>query len=386
MARHILIDGVDRWADYVGDDLKIQGALTYIIDTASFKIRGAEPAWGSEVFIEDDEHGRLFGGVIVSVVQDPWDPVMGINVWSVDCDDFTALLNQKTVTEHYQDVNATEVFNDLAARYAPGFDTMLVVNTGRSVSVTPYVLQCPDNIEYLDLVDVPLGEAFTAVCDQVGWHWFPDYAKGLHFFGISDAEPAPFVLEPGGNFKNFHRDTDGQGVKNRILVRGGMGASDQARTAQWIAKTGETSWTMAWTPKTLGHVTVDGVEKVVGWDGIDGLEGDTTVYHFMVNPSSRTIQATSSISIFTNDDIRYTANPEIPIIATVDDTDSQEAMAAIFGGDGIIEDVLVDDTIVTLEQALLAGQVELRKFCCDGGIHHPRHGMACWPDRGRGPG
>ncbi|MCK9185751.1 MAG: hypothetical protein M0Q16_10325, partial [Candidatus Cloacimonetes bacterium] len=66
MARHLYIAGIDHWPP-ANDNLTIEQALTYQIDTCSFHVAGTRPSEGDEVIIEDDELGRLFAGVIVKV-------------------------------------------------------------------------------------------------------------------------------------------------------------------------------------------------------------------------------------------------------------------------------------------------------------------------------
>lgn len=356
MARHIIIGGVDRFSDYLGGTLEIKGALSYLLDTAAFQVRGDEPAWGSVVFIEDDEQGRLFGGIIQRVAQLPVDPIITTRVWQVECDDFTTLLNRMTVTERYEGVTATEVFLDLVARFTDGFTVASVKN-------------CADVIEYLDLVDVPIGQAFTMVCEYVGWHWFPDAFKDLHFFSAADAEPAPLVLIPGGNFTGFSRTVDGQGVRNRILVRGGMGQSDSTVTRTWAVSPTATEYVTDLTPRKLSSVALTGTQApgggptwplVIGWDGLD----DEAMFDFMANPSSKALKPTDRIKPFlvAGGVLTFIYWPEIPIILTVDDLESQAAMAYIFGGNGIIEATLVDTSLTNLAQAEAAGLAELRAW------------------------
>jgi len=346
VARHIYINGVDRFRDYVGSSLDLKGALSYAIDTCRFRVRGDKPLFGSRVIVEDDDLGRLFAGWVVNPVLDPYDPVSATKIWTVDCDDDTWRLNHKRLTERIEGVNATDAFLDLASRYAPDFGTL-------------HVAECDLSIEYLDLIDVAIGDAFTAICDQVGWHWFPDYFGDLHFFDLNAGESAPMVLKPGGKFTDFQIGEDGQGVKNRITVRGGVGKGAVTVQADWVGDGSTREWVTDQTAYQVKTVTVGGVSKIVGLDGVD----DPTLFQYLYNPSSRTLKAQDNqATIGAGVHLLFTYWPEVPIIVTVDDTDSQAAIAAIFGGDGIIEDTLTDESLTNLDQATAAGEAQLREW------------------------
>jgi len=344
VSRHIFIDGVDRIGDYIGGSLDIQAALSYAIDTCGFTVRGSEPTWGQEVTVEDDSLGRLFAGIVVKPTM-KWDSTHGNATWEVDCDDFTTLLNSRIVTERYQNVTATEAFLDLVGRYAPAGFTVAGVGV------------CETVIEFLDLIDIPLAEALTAVCEYTGWQWFPDYFKDIHFFDLASGPPAPMILKPGGDFKDFSRTIDSQVIKNRILVRGGKGKSQAPIIVTLYGDGSRREWPLPAIPRELASMTVGGVVKAVGWDGIDAQAG----YLYVVNANNLVLACTESEPTPADGVVIVISYyPEVPIVARVDDLESQALMAQVLGGDGVWEAVLVDPSITDLSQALAAGRAELR--------------------------
>jgi hypothetical protein len=123
MARHLYIAGVDRWPDLERNTLQIDQALTYQIDTCSFRVFNEQPSEGDEVIIEDDALGRLFAGIVtkVDLAETYPDKPERFNVWKVDCDDYTALLDRRLVVESYENMSASDIFLDIVAKYCPGF-------------------------------------------------------------------------------------------------------------------------------------------------------------------------------------------------------------------------------------------------------------------------
>ena len=176
MARHLYIGGFspsnDRWRDYVsnkGGVLVIEQELTSIRDSAKFSVKGEEPFQGEEVVIMDDLlPGRLFAGIIkkVELIESGQNKS---NVWSVDCDDYTELLDKRLINEVYENVAGDAVLRDLLLKYFPDF-------TGNGIQGSaPIVESFP--FEY-----VHGSEAFNAIAEYTGRYWYPDYYKDIKYF------------------------------------------------------------------------------------------------------------------------------------------------------------------------------------------------------------
>ena len=158
MSRHLYIAGIDRWQDYRQATLEIQQALTYEIDTCQFRVKGEKPVQGDEVIIEDGALGRLFAGIITKVELAADYKNHTLQVWTVDCIDYTVLLDRRLVVETYSNMTADAIFRDIAAKYCPGF-TVNGVRTGAPT------------VEYLIFDYIRPSEAFKQLCDYIGWHW-----------------------------------------------------------------------------------------------------------------------------------------------------------------------------------------------------------------------
>lgn len=342
MSRHLYIAGVDRWCDLERDTLQIEQVLTYAIDTCSFSIRGEQPAEGEEVIVEDDSIGRLFAGIIVKVELVDKD----LKLWAAECDDYTALLDRKLVVETYENMSASDIFLDIVAKYCPGFTT----NGVRSGA--PVVESTGAEFEYKRPSD-----CFKWLCDYVGWHWQPDYYKDLHFFSAEElASPAPMTLVPGGKFRFGKHSIDTQGLRNRVYIRGGTMLSDP-QTIQWKADGVARIWTLPWKPHEV-FLSVGEVPKTVG---VENLHEEAD-FDYMMNFQEKYIRCSSQTTTpVAGTTMSLTARQDIDVITMVEDLESQAAIAAVQGGDGVYEHVIVDDSLTTIQAAEAAGMADLRE-------------------------
>jgi hypothetical protein len=344
MARYLYIAGVDRWSDYQRNSMSIDQALTYQIDTCQFKVKGQKPNQGDEVIIEDDSLGRLFGGIIVKVDLDSTLPDRSNNVWVVDCDDYTAELDKKLVVETYENVTADYIFRDISAKYCPGFTT----NGVRSGAPT---------VEKIIFDYIHPSECYKQLCDYVGWHWSPSYYKDLSFFSVDDlATPAPMKLTPGGRFRNLKHTIDQTGLRNRVYVRGGTMLSDPFTyeiKADGVARI----WPLPHKPHNL-TMLVGGVPVTVGQENVD----DEATKAYLYNFEEKYVKASSqTATIAAGTTLSFTYQYDIDVITMVEDIASQQAIAAVQGGDGVYEYVITDDSLTTIDAAEAAGNADLRE-------------------------
>lgn len=346
MARSIKIAGVERWSDLERKTLQINQVLTYAIDTCSFNLKGEMPSEGEEVIIEDTKIGRLFAGIIVKVELDRVFPSKTLKVWKVDCDDYTALLDRRLVVESYENISASDTFTDIVAKYCPGFTVNGVMPDAPIIEATGA------EFEYKRP-----SECFKWLCDYVGWHWEPDYYKDLHFFSAEElTNPAPMALEPGGLFRFGKHSIDTQGLRNRVYVRGGTMLSDQ-QNIQWKADGVARHWTLPWKPHEMS-LEVGEVPKTVGVENLHDEED----FDYMMNYNEKYIRCSSQTATPVEGiTMSVTAKQDIDVITMIEDIDSQIAIAAIQGDDGVYEHVINDDSLTTIQAAEAAGMADLRE-------------------------
>jgi hypothetical protein len=343
MSEYFYIAGVNRISNVLLSGISIEQELTQRIDSASFRVKGFQPNEGDEIIIESDILGRLFGGVIDVVEFE--DKVNGINVYTVQCQDFTYKLDAKLVIETYENITADVIIRDIINKYCPGF-TVNNVKTGAP------------RIEYITFNYERPSEVFKKIADYVGWDWYIDYYKDVWFFNPSEINmPAPVKITPNINFRNFKYTIETQGLRNRVYVRGGTMLSDfytYEIKADGVART----WILPHKPHEIS-MRVGGVAKSVGVENV----GDETNFDYMLNFQEKYIKASEQTGIIPEGTtISWTYKYDIDVITMVEDISSQEAVARIqTDTDGVYEHVIVDDSLVTIEAAEAAGNADLKE-------------------------
>jgi len=346
LARHLYIAGIDRWDDLIKDSLQIEAVLTYQIDSAQFMVRGPQPSEGDEVIIEDDALGRLFAGIIVKVELADTSPDRTEKVWDVDVDDYTVMLDRRLVVETYQNMTADAIVRDILAKYCPGF-TSNHVNTG-----APVIETTGGEFNYKHP-----SECFKWLCEYTGWQWYVDYNKDVWFFNPSElAQPAPMSLEPGGYFRNLKHTIETTGLRNRVYVRGGTMLSD-SWTYEVKADGSARAWVLPHKPHEIS-MTVGGSLVTVGIENVH----DEADYDYMMNFQEKYVRcSTQTTTPAAGTTLAFTYKYDIDVITMVEDIASQQAIAAVQGGDGVYEHVIVDDSLTTIDAAEAAGNADLRE-------------------------
>ena len=346
MAKILNIAGNNRWADYRRGSLSISQILTYQVDSCSFALKGEKPVQGSEVVIEDTDlaEPRFFAGII--------DRVELINskaplVWKVDCQDYTLQMNKKLVVETYLGWGADDIVRDILNKYCPEFSAAGVA------SGAPLVESTGTDFNYI----MP-SECLKWLCGYIGWQWYVDHYKVVHFFDPGEmGTPAPMSLQPGGRFSNFKVSIDHLGLRNRVYVLGGSMLSD-LQTIEWKADGAARIWVLPWTPGECS-LQVGGVVTSIGVEGVD--EEDTKDY--LVNTGDGYLRCSAGTDTPAGGmTMALSARQSIDVITVVDDLASQASLAALEGGDGVYEHQIKDDTLVTIEAAESAGNADLREW------------------------
>ena len=337
----ITIAGVDRTEDIKYTGFTITQHLTHTEDDCSFTIKsGSRPTEGDEIIITEGAI-KLFAG-IVNVVKDI--DLGGLVVYSCKARDYTYQLDKLFVVEEYEDTAADAIVKDILAKYCVGFSDAGVAS-GAPV------------VEYQPFDDVKPSDCLKELAEYVGWQWYVDYGKVVHFFNPADrAEAAPLKLEPGAAFRKFGRDIDILGLANRVRVRGGNMPSDPI-THTIVADGKARIWILPHKPKEM-QMLVNAVPVTVG---IENIHEEGT-FNYYVNYQEKYVRADESTgTIADGTTITFIYKFDIFVITIVEDFKSQAAVAAVQGGDGAYEYVIKDDTLETLEAAEAAGNQYLRE-------------------------
>lgn len=336
---YIYIAGINRTSDVKLDSFEIEQVLGHEQDTCSFVIKsGAKPTEGQAVIIYDPNAVRLFGGIITTSKDEPKTP--NITFYSIDAVDYGYMLDRRLVVETYENISASSIFTDIINNYCPGF-------TGNGV-----ISSAPE-VEYIKFDYERPTEAFKQLSEYVGWQWYVDYYKDIKFFENYNAY-APVEINFNTAVRKLKHDIDIQGIRNRVFVLGGKFLSD-FQTFEYVADGKERVWVLAHEPHSIS-VEVSEVPKTVGLEYVD----DEANYDYMYNQREKYIRCSSHTATPSNGaTMSFTYKYPMDVITMVEDLASQQAIAAIQGGDGIYEHKIVDDSLITIEAAEAAGHADL---------------------------
>ena len=164
------------------------------------------------------------------------------------------------------------------------------------------------------------------------------------------------ILVPGGKFRFGKHSINTQGLRNRVYVRGGTMLSDP-QVIQWKADGVARIWTLPWKP----HEVSFAVGEVPMTVGVENLHEEAD-FDYMMNFQEKYIRcSTQTATPLEGATMALTAKQDIDVITMVDDLESQVAIAAVQGGDGVYEHVITDDSLTTIQAAEAAGMADLRE-------------------------
>lgn len=254
----IEINSVDRTSDILVDSIVKEDVINDEKDTLSFRVlkyagEGFIPEIGQEVEMTVDAV-KEFGGVIVSVAKSISDG--NVAVFDIECADYTHYLNRELVLERYEDKTVNYIIADIISKYATEF-------TGVNVD-------CDITIATMLFNRISVSECLEKLSKAVGYYWYVDYDKDIHFFAIND-NAAPFGLTDSNG--NWVRETlkitdDLSQIRNIVTVRG----SDERgleRTETYTGTEDQNLFPLANKFAELPTVEVDGSPVDVGVDYLD---------------------------------------------------------------------------------------------------------------------
>lgn len=341
MALVLKIATIDRSSSVNWRSLSMTSVLSKEVDQLEFSVRktsGAKyiPTSGQEVTLEEDSI-KIFGGVIVEI-QEVVEKGILLS-YMVRCKDYSHFLDRKLATKTYEGFEAGDIVTDLITTYTTGFTTANVPAS------SPIIATMKFNYEQLT-------RALTKIADTIGWDWYVDPDKDIHFFN-SDSSVAPFNLTDAGDmfeWQSLQINQNIQQLRNVVFVRGG----EYKRTIieadaidKYEAQANQVTFQLAY---KYDNITVEknGVVQSVGIDNIDDLGSKDVLYNFQekfitFNP----LTAGDGIVIY--------GDAYIPVIAQARDGDSILAY-------GEYQTVVIDKNITSIQEAQLRARIELIKY------------------------
>lgn len=341
MALILKINNIDRTDHVKWDTLVVTEVLSKEVDRLEFQIMKTPaktiPSVNDDVTLEENGT-KIFGGVITERNQ----IIKGglLIAFDIRCKDYSQYLDRKVVVRNYTNVTARSIVLELVSIYTSGFTTSNVAQT------TPSVGSIKFNYEQVT-------RCLTQLADQIGWDWYVDPDKDIHFFD-SENLSAPFELSDTGDkyeWNSLEINNTITQIKNSVYVRGGEYKKTIIEAnAQDI-------------------FVADGVQKVFPlsykYDNIT-VKDNTTVNTVGTDQQSNPAMV-DALYNFNEKFIKYTNAPVsghtikvfgdayIPIIAQVRD---QISIATY----GEYQAAVIDKSITSINEAQTRAQTELKKY------------------------
>lgn len=295
---------------------------------------------------------RIFGGTIT----EKNDIVEGgiLIATQYTANDWSFRMNSKLVVRNYTEQDPQAIVNDIVASFTDGtFGTTGVVLGGFNIPSIKF------NYEQVTV-------SLEKIAKQIGWEWYVDPDKNVHFFPPSTVVTAPYVIDDTtGNLDWTTLDIEQSliNMKNSVYVIGGTYTKSFDATTtpdkyltdgtQSIYATGYPYSATSTTGGVIGStgivVTLDGVTQYLGFDQVTS----DSLVQVQYSPTGRFVRFTSVPA--TGKTVKIYGPAQIPILAHVQD---QVAIAAY----GEIQDAIIDQQIKSIEEAQARGNAQISQF------------------------
>ncbi|KPV42025.1 hypothetical protein [Alicyclobacillus ferrooxydans] len=265
--------------------------------------------------------------------------------------DYTSKTMNVLVTGAYLNQTYDYIIKDILSIYFPDITTNHV-ETGAGT------------VDYISFQSKAAFDAFGQLANMAGWDWYVDENKDFHWFSAAE-NPNPIVLTNTGANANVLEGSvkvtvDGTQMQNKITFYGGSYESS-ARTESRLGDGQTTTWQLTYpiakyvsyanasqlTPQTP-TVSVNGVAKTVGQDGID------TGMDFYISTGQNYItQAQGATPLASGDVLTVTYTYWIPLII-------QQQVDASIAQFGVFEGAMTDSsqTNTATAVAMVQGQLQ----------------------------
>lgn len=320
------------------------------------------PVIGDEIYVYYTINGVqriIFGGTLVTS-----EPIVSGGVllyYQFTAADWGFQFDSRVVKKNYAGMDPHDIVVDLVASFCPAGFTTTHVQTGNFlVSTIQFNYQQPS-------------KCLEALARQIGWDWYIDALKDVHFYfaegdpgSSSEVSIAPIAIDDTSGeieWPTLDVQVDITNMKNAVYVVGGtyektfvLSPNPMATPPQYspvdvytsVAGTFVYPLAYPYAESTL-TITLGGVGQAIGTD----QQTDPSVVQVLYNDTGRFIRFTTDPGA--GKQIVVQGQAQIPILAYVTDA----ASIATFG---ILEDAIVDSTILSIQEAQERAQADIDMF------------------------
>jgi hypothetical protein len=330
------------------DSLQITLVLTKEVSKVQFYIHqtSSDPvlALGDQIDIYQNG-SHVFGGTVTEKETTIAGGAGILPEVLITATDWSFKMDTKLVAKTYAQMDPHDIIADIVARYTDG--TYTINNVQKGNFLIPSV---KFNYE-------PVTKAIQKVASLIGWDWYVDPNKDVHFF-LSQNIPAPFNIDDtSGNIEwpSVDVDTDLTNMKNSVYVIGGL--YKKLLTVSTTPDVYQTDGVKTVFPLAFTYdndssftITLNGVAQTYG---IENQVTDPSTVQFLYNPTNRYVRSTSVQA--GGKTIKVYGNAKIPILAHASD-------AAAVATYGEIQDSIIDKQITSVPEAQARAKAEVLMY------------------------
>ena len=318
--------------------LEVRNVLTRQVDTCRFSYKRTvaselNVSVGYRIRVYDTG-SLIFQGVATNIEKTQLS--VSLARVSVEASDYTFELDGKVVGKDYTSQSVNFIINDIILRYAPQFTTGHV--------------NCPQTINYVNFPYQPISSCLQELSDMVGYDWYIDENKDIHFGPATD-NTAPFdITDTAGVYElgTLTFKDDISQIRNTVFLRGGD-ETGAPQTYSKIADGTQKVFNCGYHFSAKPTVTNAGSGQTVGTLNVD----DPTLYQCVWDPTHDLIQFASAPT--NGNAIAVTGTPLNPILLQLPSPSSVAAH-------GERDLTIIDKTLTTRAGARQRAMAELVRY------------------------
>lgn len=358
----ITIGGQD-YTQYVDlKTVKIDSNISVNSDTAEFNVIIPQkalprPKGGQEVIIWNGSN-KEFAGVVLLPHEEALAPDRML--YDVKCRDYVYWLDKRVVVNSYANMSAGNILLDIVNNFTQGFTTNHVLGTDSSF-----------NVPFIKFDHTSVSAAFQKLADAVGYNWWIDYNKDIHFSPINTTTsplPANQLLADTDthNYSDLYIEEDVSQVRNQIYFVGHKVAAQYQITEKFVADGQETQFKLNYEPshKLTQTIVKQGATVYTSKNDLtDGTATKTTndgcAYIHFVNQTVRFNVAPANGTV-----ISVTYQPRYEYVNMYNDPNAMQVMKQRDLMDGVYEYMVRDQQLSGDDTSLVdtRGKIELNKY------------------------
>lgn len=333
------IDSIDRTTLINWQSIQIHNTLTSEVDTMSFEMLidkdDYKPTIGDDITVYDGAT-KIFGGEIIELSEE----VEGAKfiTLTVNCKDYTHLFDKKLVVDTYEDMEITDIVKAIVDTYCPGFTYVNALDTGTELEYILFDYEQPS-------------KCLDKLADMIGFDWYVDYDKDIHFFNKQIGETSAFNLtDTNGKyeFDSLKIKQDETQLRNVVYVRGGEYVGDSREDKVGVGDNVTKAFKLPYRYDVEPTVTVGGGAQTVGEDGLDSEDDFDCLWNY----NEKIIKFKTPPAA---GDVKVTGLPLFPVMIKA----KRGSSVSVYGE---TEYVVIDKTIKTKQAARQRAEAEFNDY------------------------